>query len=151
MTNTVSILELCEEILQDFALDRSVSRYHLEDVLRSVKSEIDVLKSNGELIPWNETIRRIKNGERFDCNSCHQICQMRENTITSSMAHALIRAIKLFGMDFGHISKIKSTSTIGGGDFQKFKWWGMIEAKRHVPGEDGKGSSGYWRVTPRGS
>lgn len=49
--------------------------------------------------------------------------------------------------EFFHIAELQGKS--GGGDFAKFRFWGLIESKPNAD-DPSKKDSGLWRITPKG-
>lgn len=79
---------------------------------------------------------------------------MYERRIYSSMAAALIYFYRNFDPTKFHHKRdlLKNNdlaTTLGGGDFAKLSYWGLIEEKPKEESED-KRTSGYWKISQRG-
>jgi len=91
-----------------------------------------------------------KRDEGCVCPVCEQYVRVYKRSVNSMMARQLIHAYKNFGVGaFFHNSEIVM-GTSGAGDFAKLAFFGLIEAKKHEKGDQGKRTSGYWCVTPKG-
>jgi ssDNA-binding Zn-finger/Zn-ribbon topoisomerase 1 len=103
--------------------------------------------------PLMALMERLQSGEPFDlddtkqwlkknyegtgckCPACGKHVQLKDRTITSAMAKALIAISKHQGEV--NISELKE---IRGGDYAKLRYWGLIEEVR----------SGRWQITHKG-
>lgn len=66
------------------------------------------------------------------------------------MARQLISAFHQHGLHWFHTRDIVLEKSCGAGDFSKLENWSLIERRDHESGEDGKKSSGIWRITAAG-
>lgn len=86
-----------------------------------------------------------------DCPVCGQFVKVYLRTITSTMAHQMIHAWRVFGVgQWFHLSHVVMGGT-GAGDFAKLEYWGLVEHQHHEAGKDGKRMGGMWRITERGA
>lgn len=92
------------------------------------------------------------------CPCCDRLAKIYvKRTITSSMARGLIHLVKK-GLLTGerpwyHVQNefAKAGLRAGrGGDFNKFRYWDMIEPEVGGVRDDGSSRTGIWRVTERG-
>lgn len=87
-------------------------------------------------------------GKGTECPCCSQFVKVYNRTINSTMARQLIHAWHSYGTKrWFHVKHVVMGGS-GVGDFPKLEYWGLIEAQAHAPGEDGKKTSGIWRITP---
>lgn len=111
------------------------------------------LNSNVTLKEAKDWLRaRLDKGERCPC--CNQLAKFYSRRIYSSMAAALIYFYRSFDQTkFHHKSDLLKNktlaTTLGGGDFAKLSYWGLIEEKPKGQDED-KRTSGYWKITQKG-
>ena len=82
-----------------------------------------------------------------DCPVCGQFVKVYRRTITSTMARQLIHVHNLFGLDEWFHTRHTTMGGSSAGDFSKLEYWGLINRMPHAAGEDGKKSSGMWKVT----
>lgn len=86
-----------------------------------------------------------------ECPCCGQFVKVYRRTITSTMARQLLTAYHKHGAKvWFHTRTVVLADASGAGDFSKLEYWGLIERQAHVQGEDGKRSSGMWRITSIG-
>lgn len=84
------------------------------------------------------------------CPVCGQFVKIYHRTITSTMARQLIHAFHCYGTgQWFHVKNVVLGGS-GVGDFPKLEHWGMIEHQHHDKGEEGKRTSGIWRITQKG-
>ena len=90
--------------------------------------------------------------EGCHCPLCGQFVKVYKRKITSTMARQLLQFYKLTlrGKQWIHTREAVFDGSSGAGDFAKLSYWGLIEARPHEPGNEGKKTSGYWRITERG-
>ncbi len=84
------------------------------------------------------------------CPCCNQKVKLYPRQVYSAPARALIN-LYLFQGGYHHIRDLKVD--LGGSDFSKLKYWGLIEhAPRDIPILDDpkKRTSGYWAITDKG-
>ena len=97
-----------------------------------------------------EFLIRLKTGEKFFCQCCGRWTQAYKRQIHHSIARSLISLYHIqntgYEREYFHTSKFCKTDT--GSDFAIAKHWGLIEAAQDVP--EGKRTSGFWRITPKG-
>lgn len=83
------------------------------------------------------------------CPVCDQTVKIYKRSLNSSMAATLIRAYKKHDvLNFFHVTD--KDVAVRDGDFAKLRFWGLIQEKSHTAGNEGKRTSGYWCVTPKG-
>jgi len=86
-----------------------------------------------------------------ECPCCGQFVKVYRRTITSTMARQLLTAYHRHGAGaWFHTRDVVLADASGAGDFAKLEHWKLIERQAHVQGEDGKRSSGMWRITSLG-
>lgn len=102
---------------------------------------------------FKNTLRReTMDAARMDgcsCPVCDQFVKVYKRTVTSTMARQLIHAWRCHGQAWFHTRDVVMQAS-GAGDFSKLEHWGLIVAQPHKTGEEGKKSSGMWRVTDKG-
>lgn len=82
-----------------------------------------------------------------DCPVCGQNVKVYHRTVNATMARQLIISFQEHGTDnWFHISTFKKPCT----DWAVLRHFGFIESRLHIPGDDGKKDSGYWRITQKG-
>lgn len=86
-----------------------------------------------------------------DCPCCGQFVKVYRRTITSTMARQLITAAAKHGTEWFHTRDVVLIDSAGAGDFSKLECWGLIKRQPHIQGEEGKRTSGMWKITPLGS
>jgi len=92
--------------------------------------------------------------EGSKCECCGQTAKLYRRRITGSMAVCLL-AVHRKSHDYIHVAKYLRTVpqlkniALGGGDFAKLRFWGLIEEK---PGDrdDGCKHNGFFRITDTG-
>lgn len=92
-------------------------------------------------------MQQLRSGDKTHCPTCGRYAQIYKRRITSTMAKQLVELVQ--AAPNGEYVSYRVIKIVGG-DWSKLKWWGLIENQSHVPGEDGKKSSGFWRVTQKG-
>lgn len=103
------------------------------------------------------TIRtKIKAYEREGCVCpvCEGIVKVYRRKLNSTMARQLINLYHLHRrttVPWIDILSICQETGVSGGDFAKLLHWGLIEAKPHNAGDEGKKTSGLWRITKAGT
>jgi len=108
----------------------------------------------GEAQEW----LRDKLTEGANCPCCGQLSKVYRRKLYGSMAASLLHFYKNFDTQtYTHKRDILAladktfptlSTTLGGGDFAKLMFWGLLEQK---PAEENNRGSGYWRVTEKGS
>lgn len=87
------------------------------------------------------------------CPCCEQRVKLYKRPLNSSMAVMLIVLSRINnGRHWTYIEKWRDKSGIklnGGGDYGKLAYWNLVESKPIEPGAD-KGSSGQWKIKPKG-
>lgn len=97
----------------------------------------------------------IDQGKPQRCPCCSQLCAVYRRKITATAAVALAALYRYFPRgEFVHKSeiakKVKGLSlSLGGGDFAKCHYFGLIKEKQKSENDD-KRTSGYWALTPQG-
>ena len=82
------------------------------------------------------------------CPCCGQLAKLYRRKIYAAPARALISLYhkNIVSPDYYHITALDVD--LGGSDFSKLKYWGLIEK---APNDDPeKHSSGLWMITPKG-
>lgn len=91
------------------------------------------------------------------CPSCGQYCKVYRRKLNSTMALALVLIYQFFksrpSAEWLHVAaflvKVKSDSSIAGGDVVKLRYWGLLE--RATGGrDDGSDRVGRYRITELG-
>ena len=89
-----------------------------------------------------------------DCPCCGQLVKLYNRKLYSKMALQLIALYRLdrkHPNQYFHITDIGvQTSVIGGGDFAKLKYWGLIVELEKDDADDTKRTSGHWAITQKG-
>jgi hypothetical protein len=85
-----------------------------------------------------------------ECPCCGQFVKVYRRTINSTMARQLITAHAKHGTEWFHTRDVVLMDSAGAGDFSKLECWGLIRRAPHVQGEEGKRTSGMWKITPLG-
>lgn len=85
-----------------------------------------------------------------ECPCCGQFVKVYRRTITSTMARQLITAHHKHADSWFHTRDVVLADSAGAGDFSKLECWGLIMRQSHAPGEDGKRTSGMWKLTRLG-
>ena len=120
------------------------------------KNDSDKLSLDVSLREAKDWLRkRLSQGERCPC--CTQFCRVYRRCLYSTQGAALLFLYRNFDhTQFVHkselLAKAKSSwlaGFIGGGDFSKLSYWGLIEEKEKDPAKDAR-TSGFWRITDRG-
>lgn len=104
--------------------------------------------------------QKIKAHEREGCFCpvCEGIVKVYRRKLNSTMARQLITTYRLQydangnsrGVEWVDIFTICKDTAVAGGDFAKLVYWGLIEQMPHEAGDDGKKTSGMWRITDKG-
>lgn len=89
----------------------------------------------------------------IDCPCCTQFVRLYKRPLYLAQAYSLIRLYKLCQDDYTyhHISKISQENASGGGDFAKLIYCGLVEEKPKDEDDETKRTSGYWRITRKGT
>jgi len=86
-----------------------------------------------------------------DCPVCGQFVKVYKRKINSFMARQLIHMHKNYGNgQWVHARNLVLGST-SCGDLSKLSYWGLIQKQPHNEGDDGKKTSGFWRITDKGN
>lgn len=109
----------------------------------------DMFGDNQEIITNKlkaETMQKAANGG-CKCPVCEQTVKIYRRRINSNIARALIAMYRQHGVGaWFHIRDVgRSYSTAG--EFAFLRFYGLIEKKEHTEGDEGKKSSGYWKLT----
>ncbi len=88
-------------------------------------------------------------GKGCSCPVCGQFVKVYARTITSTMARQLIYIWHLKRREWFHVREVVMGGS-GVGDFPKLEHWGLIVPQSHEKGEEGKRTSGLWRITEQG-
>lgn len=91
-------------------------------------------------------------GKGIACPCCHQNVYLYPRRIYATSAIGIINLYHLTreqpDVPYFHIKAIERHRKSGGGDFAKFKTWGLVEEQLNT--DTKKRTSGYWRITPKG-
>lgn len=85
-----------------------------------------------------------------ECPVCGQFAKVYRRSVNSTMANMLIRAYNEFHREWFHISDIGMGKGAGSGDFSKLQYFDLIQREDHNAGDQGKKTSGRWRITEFG-
>lgn len=96
-----------------------------------------------------ETMAKAKE-KGTSCPCCGQFVKVYRRTINSTMARQLITAHHKHGAAWFHTRDVVLMDSAGAGDFSKLECWGLILRESHVQGDDGKRTSGMWKITDKG-
>lgn len=88
--------------------------------------------------------------EGCECPVCGQFVKVYNRSINSTMARQLIKAYREHGREWFHTRDVVLDGSAGAGDFAKLQLWALIEPQEHEKGQDGKRTSGMWRITETG-
>lgn len=87
-----------------------------------------------------------------DCPCCGQLVKLYKRPMASTMARGLIELYKLdrkHPNQYFHIRQIGNV-VVGGGDFAKLVYWGLIVEQQKDESDDTKRTSGFWAITQKG-
>jgi len=105
----------------------------------------------GIMTQMRQKVMQAARGEGGACPCCDQYVKVYKRSISSTMARQLIRVYRLHGEGtWFHVRDAMAEGDTGVSDFAKLERWGLIEKRPHEPGDGGKRTSGYWRITPDG-
>lgn len=92
----------------------------------------------------------LRAGNKMTCPCCKRYAQVYRRKLHHTVAWQLITLFKKGGdTKYVHVRDLVTRGMSGAGDFTKAKYWGLIQ---ECPvEEDGKKSSGFWRLTEAGS
>lgn len=91
----------------------------------------------------------LRAGNKMLCPCCKRYAQVYRRHLHTSVALQLIILHKRGGADkYVHVRELVTDNMSGAGDFTKAKYWGLIQEAPIQ--EDGKKSSGYWKLTMDG-
>lgn len=96
-----------------------------------------------------ETMDKAKQ-KGTECPCCGQFVKVYRRTINSTMARQLITAHGMHAEGWFHTRDVVLADSAGAGDFSKLECWGLIYRQPHVQGEEGKRTSGMWKITDKG-
>lgn len=115
------------------------------------KSTIDIFGGDYTLAQVKKQTMEKAQDKGCECPVCGQFVKVYARTITSTMARQLIYAWHMYGD--GQLFHVKHLvmGMSGVGDFPKLEHWGMISQQWHQVGDEGKRTSGLWRITDRGA
>lgn len=114
---------------------------------------IDIFSSDNAMkVARLDTMEKAR-GKGASCPCCGQFVKVYRRTINSTMARQLIAAYQRHGAgNWFHTRDVVLTDTAGAGDFSKMEYWGLIARDMaHVQGDDGKRTSGMWKITQIGA
>lgn len=87
-----------------------------------------------------------------DCPCCGQLVKLYSRKLYSQMAKGLIGLYRLDRKKpnrYFHITEIQGV-VVGGGDFAKLAYWGLIVEQAKDESDDTKRTSGFWAITQKG-
>lgn len=91
----------------------------------------------------------LRAGNKMKCPCCQRYAQVYHRNLHTSVALQLIMLYKKGGdQRYIHVRELVTDNMSGAGDFTKAKYWGLIQEAPMQ--EDGKKSSGYWKLTTEG-
>ena len=98
-----------------------------------------------------EFLASLRGGHKGNCPCCDRYAQVYKRHLHFTVAWQLIRLYRLNGLsEYVNACELIMTGQHGTGDFQKAKYWELIERRPLTKAEDTKKSSGWWRLTPKG-
>lgn len=96
--------------------------------------------------------------EGTNCPCCGQFGKVYKRKIHSGMAAILVLMYRYQSRGYTHVLTLVSATTspavaaaIGGGDFAKMRYWGLIEEEHTVDSKGRKKANGLWRITGAGA
>jgi len=92
-------------------------------------------------------LREQARGHGAPCPVCQQMTKIYHRGLNVSMAHDLIRAWRRVGRADFHAPTVLDRG-VGGGDFAKLRYWGVIEELDAARADGGR--AGWWRITDVG-
>lgn len=88
-----------------------------------------------------------------DCPCCNQLVKLYNRKLYSTPAAYLVNLYRLDRKNpkqvYWHVTEIQKV-IIGGGDFSKLMYWGLITEQPKDEDDDSKRTSGYWAITDKG-
>lgn len=100
-----------------------------------------------------EFFKSLRKGDKGLCPCCRRHAQIYRRRLHYTVARQLIILYKKNGYAM-HVNgaELIIPGQHGVGDFTKAKYWGLIERRELTDGEveDGRKSSGWWRLTDKG-
>lgn len=111
------------------------------------KMSTDLFTTINEAIEWIAENRQ----EGAFCPCCGLIVKEYKRRLNSGMAKELINLYKLCenGIDDAYFHQASFTSRTGG-EISKLVHWHLVEEKLKTENDEGKKTSGYWRITEAG-
>ncbi len=92
----------------------------------------------------------LRSGESTKCPCCARTAKIYKRQINAGIARQLIRLYHTGGLtNYVHNARLIMPGQSGVSDFGTARFWSLIEAKPHEPGE--KKASGYWMLTVTGA
>lgn len=115
------------------------------------KNTIDMFGAENALVQAKQDTMQKARDKGCSCPVCGQFVKVYNRTITSTMAHQLIYAFHTLAEagQWFHVRHVVMGGS-GVGDFPKLEHWGLIQRQHHQAGDDGKRTSGLWRITEKG-
>lgn len=109
-----------------------------------------------ENTPLIEVKKHLRNNweKGTDCPACGQLVRRYSRPMHSTMAATLIRLHALNAQKAGyyHVKDIvKGISDTGTNDFSKLRYWDFIVEMPKDKDDTKKRTSGYWRITDKGT
>lgn len=112
---------------------------------------IDIFSPENAMHVARQEIMNKAKEDGAECPCCGQFVKVYRRTINSTMARQLITAWHKHGHEWFHTRDVVLADSAGAGDFSKLENWGLIMRQPHVQGEDGKRTSGMWKITALGA
>lgn len=99
----------------------------------------------------DEFWKRMKDGEKGDCPCCRRHAQIYKRRLHYTIAWQLITLYKLNGYaDWINAVHLLMPGMHSTSDFPTARYWKLIERRPLGTGDDGKKTSGWWRLTASG-
>jgi hypothetical protein len=84
------------------------------------------------------------------CPACGNFVKLYKRKLNSGMAIVLIVLYK-YGIDFIHVKDfLRENKMKNGHDWTLLKYWGLIQERSPIIGEENTKNSGFWRITKEG-
>jgi hypothetical protein len=84
------------------------------------------------------------------CPVCGQFVKLYKRKLNSGMAVILIFMSK-YGKDFVHVKEfLREKKMKNGHDWTLLRYWGFIQERSPLIGDENTKNSGFWRITPEG-
>jgi len=85
------------------------------------------------------------------CPVCGQYAKVYRRQIAATTVRQLAKVYHEHGVGvYFHVRDTMLRGMSGAADFPKLEYWNLIRRMPHNEGDDGKKSSGMWKITPSG-